>query len=41
MYNNRLEEVRMVTLASLVTMVPEQGCNKRDIAKAGARNWGH
>ena len=37
----RLEEIWMVTLGSLGTMDPAQGCNKRDDAKAGARNWGH
>ncbi len=37
----RLEEKWMVTLGSLGTMDPAQGCNKRDDAKAGARNWGN
>ena len=37
----RLEEIWMVTLGSLGTMDPAQGCNKREDAKAGARNWGH
>ena len=37
----RLEERWMVTLGILGTMDPAQGCNKRDDAKAGARNWGH
>ena len=37
----RLEERWMITLGSLGTMDPAQGCNKRDDAKAGARNWGH
>ena len=36
----RLEERWMVTLGSLATLDPVAGMNKRDDAKAGARNWG-
>ena len=36
----RLEEKWMVTLGSLGSMDPAQGCNRRDDAKAGARSWG-
>ena len=36
----RLEEVWMVTLGSLGTMDPAQGCNKRDDAKAGTKTLG-
>ena len=37
----RLEERWMVTLGSLATLDPAvAGMNKRDDAKAGARNWG-
>ena len=36
----RLEERWMVTLGSLASLDPVAGMNKRDDAKAGARNWG-
>ena len=35
----RLEYYWMVTLGSLGSMDPAQGCNRRDDAKAGAKSW--
>ena len=36
----RLEERWMVKMGSLATLDPVAGMNKRDDARAGARNWG-
>ena len=37
----KLEERWMVTMGSLASLDPAAGMNKRDDAKAGARNWGN